>query len=174
MLDPDGFIFKADKPVNTRQLWNSIKVKLPKLYNGILRKTEGTFFRVKEIDITRNAIKKENTIDPLDIEMFIKWENITYIESYNSKTAGEGNNNILIHTTSGNTGYIYRSTLTEMEKQLPNYFIRFDKATIVNFKHVTAKKGRGQTLYFIGDTPFKLSDSYKDDSLGKINILSGN
>lgn len=177
LLSPDGFVIKADKPVNKKQLWASITVKLPRLYNGDLRKRQGTFFKVREIDLRktngRSFAELKANPDPVDIETFIKWENITHLSSYNAKTAGEGNNNILIHTSSGPTAYIYRSPLSDMEKQLPVYFVRFDQSTIVNLHHITAK-GRGQTLYFIGDQYFKISDTFKQAALDKISMILGN
>ena len=174
LLSPDGFVVKVEKPVNKKQLWASISVKLPKLYDGDLRKTQGNFFKVREMDTGKRNEKKERKpeADPLDIETFIKWENISYIESYNVKTAGEGNNNVLIHTTPGNIGYIYRSPLGEMEKQLPKHFVRFDQANIVNVKHLTGK-GRGEKLYLMGDLVFKISDTYKEAALEKMKLFLG-
>ncbi len=174
LLSPDGFVVKIDKPVNKKQLWASISVKLPKLYDGDLRKTQGNFFKVREIDMAKLSMKKshETPVDPLDIETFIKWENITHIESYNSKMAGEGNNNVLIHILPGNIGYIHRTTLSEMEKQLPLYFARFDQANIVNVKQLTGK-GRGERLYLMGDLVFKISDTYKEAALEKIKLFLG-
>lgn len=174
MLNPDGFVLKINKPVDKKQLWASVSVKLPKLYDGDLRKTQGTFFKVREVDIRKANEKKETkaAADPLDIETFIKWENIAYIESYNSKMAGEGNNNVLIHIMPGNTGYIHRAALSEMEKQLPVHFARFDQANIVNVKHLTGK-GRGERLYLMGDVVFKISDTYKEAALEKMKLFLG-
>lgn len=176
LISPDGFVLKADKPLNKKQLWATISITLPKLDMRTLRKSQGEFFKVREIDTKKLNEKygsRKPEAEPVEIETFIKWENITHIVSYNAKTAGEGNNNVLIHTSLTHKGYIYRSTLSEISELLPAYFVRFDQSTIVNLNHITAK-GRGHTLYFIGELTFKISDRYKEEALEKINMILGN
>ncbi len=170
----DGFVIKEDKPVNTRQLWANISLAMPKFEIKQKRKTLGSFFKVKEIDIkTLSSSYKEPKAEvstSIDLETFIKWECITYILSYNNKQAGEGNNNVLMYTNLQNKGYIYRSTIGSLIEHLPDNFIRFDQSTIINAYHISAR-GKGNNLYYIGSQSFKISDTYKIDAVGKLEEL---
>lgn len=170
----DGFVIKEDKPVNTRQLWANISLAMPKFEIKQKRKTLGSFFRVKEIDIkTLSSSYKEPKPEvptSIDLETFIKWECITHILSYNSKQAGEGNNNVLMYTNVQNKGYIYRSTIGSLIEHLPDNFVRFDQSTIVNAYHITAR-GKGNNLYYIGSRSFKISDTYKIEATEKLESL---
>ncbi|RYY22124.1 MAG: DNA-binding response regulator [Chitinophagaceae bacterium] len=147
-VNADGFVLKIEKPFNKEQLWATIALALPKVKLRQLRKSRGEFFKVREVEVNKTAKSNNNNArdltDPLDIETFIAWDTITYVESFNSKT-GFGNNNILIHTVSGKKGYVCRGTLSEIALQLPDYFVRFDQSFIVNLHHITAK-GRGSSL----------------------------
>lgn len=174
LISPDGFVLKADKPLNKKQLWATIMLTLPKVENRRKRKTQGEFLRVRQVDIRKLAVKsngekKEN--EPVDIETFIRWDNITHIVSLNAKS-GEGNNNVLIYTIPGDNGYIYRSPLNEMAKLLPINFVRFDQSTIVNLHHISAR-GRGSGVYYINDTPFRLTDRYKEEAADQISLVLG-
>jgi DNA-binding LytR/AlgR family response regulator len=174
-VNADGFVLKVEKPFNKEQLWATIAISLPKIKMRQLRKSRGEFFKVREIEVNHTArqnVANRQPADPLDIETFIPWDTITYIESFNSKT-GFGNNNILIHTVNQKKAYVSRGTLSEIAIQLPDYFVRFDQSFIVNLNHITAK-GRGNTLYFIGDTSFKVSDKYRPEALKQINHVMGN
>lgn len=173
-LIADGFIIKEDKPLNKRQLWATINLVLPKFELKKKQKSLGSFFKVKEIDIKTlsNSYKepKPETSSAIDLETFIKWECITYILSYNSKQAGEGNNNVLMYTNLQNKGYIYRSTIGDLMEHLPDNFVRFDQSTIVNAYHITAR-GKGNSLYYIGSRSFKISDTYKQEAIEKLETL---
>ncbi|RYG04696.1 MAG: response regulator [Chitinophagaceae bacterium] len=174
-INADGFVLKLEKPINLRQLWTTINLKLPDIDRRHIRKTQGEFFKVREIDNTKTTGKNgaaKQVVDPLDLETFIKWEQICFIESYNAKSAGQGNNNVLIHTKDSKA-YVSRGSLSEIHDLLPDSFVRFDQSTILNLEHISAK-GRGSTLYFIGETPFKLSDRYRDEALKQINDFMGN
>ncbi len=167
----DDFVLKVDKPVNKRQLWAKIHLALPKFSLMQEPQSTGRFLGVREIEININtsANNKKRDNDPVYLETFIKWENITHIESYN-KGVSDGNNNILIHTINGKKGYLYRSTLSEMTHFLPEYFVRVDKSNIINLYHITAK-GKGSNYYYIGASSFKLSDTYKTFAEDKINLI---
>lgn len=172
----DDFFLKVDKPVNKDQLWASIVIRLPKIDSLRLRKTEGDFFKVKEVDtslfqLKGSSGKKGPEHDPLDLETFIRWEDILYITSYNSKIAGEGNNNILIQMIRDNKGFVNRSTMTEIYQMLPEYFARFNQSAILNLHCIEAK--RKGTLYFIGKETFVLSDSYRVSAMERMKRVLG-
>ena len=170
----DGFVIKEDKPVSTRQLWANISMAWPKFERKQIVKTMGSFLRVKEIDTKTlsNSYKepKQEIYSSVDLETFIKWEYITHILSYNSKQAGEGNNNVLMYTNLQNKGYIYRSTIGSLINHLPDNFVRFDQSTIVNAYHITGR-GKGNNLYYIGSRFFKISDTCKNEALEKLENL---
>lgn len=159
----ERFMFKASKPLNKEQLWSMFYLALPKAGGGGIVKA-GKFFNVKEMTIkqtnNRQQVIEKIKGDPLEIQTFLKWEEIVFIESYNAKSAGTGNNNVLIHTVHPDKGYLLRGTLTELEAQLPVHFARFDQSTILNLSKITGRI-KGTCRYLIGDLVFKLSDTYK-------------
>ena len=169
----DGFVIKASKPLDKKQLWTTVQLALPRAEKKQKRKTIGEFFRVKEMtilrDVHKNRILTKEPDDPIEIKTFLKWDEIVFIESYNSKTAGGGNNNILIHTTTPGKAYMLRSSLNDVENQLPDFFARFDQSTIINLRHITGQ-GKSSQQYFIGEMIFKISDSYRKKALEKIGL----
>ena len=166
----ERFVYKASKPLNKEQLWSLFYLALPQADNRVKEKSIGRFFSVKVMMVNqtnnqRRIVSKERD-EPLEIQTFLKWEEIVYIESYNAKTAGSGNNNVLIHTTLPDKAYVMRGTLSEMENHLPNYFARFDQSTILNLHKITGRI-KGSSRYLIGNLVFKLSDTYKAKNDGK-------
>jgi len=119
----DRFVVKTSKPLNKDQLWATFILALPQNEVRLKRKTIGEFFNVKEMAVTQAANRQRLLVrqpnDPLEIETFLKWEIILFIESYNASARGSGNNNILMHTTAPGKAYMLRSSMTEVEKQLP-------------------------------------------------------
>ncbi len=172
----DGFVIKASKPLDKTQLWTTVQLALPLTEKKQKRKRIGEFFRVKEMTISKDSHKQrimaKEPDDPVEIKTFIKWNDIVFIETYNNKTAGGGNNNMLIHPVSSGKAYMLHGSLNEVENQLPDYFIRFDQSTIVNPHHIT---GQGKTVaqYFSGDLLFRISDTYRKKALEKIELYLG-
>lgn len=160
----ERFMFKATKPLNKEQLWSLFYLALPQADVRVKEKSIGKFFSVKEMAVKQNAnhqrVVTKEADEPLEIQTFLKWEDIVYIESYNAKTAGSGNNNVLIHTVYPDKAYMLRGSLTEIELQLPLHFARFEQSTIINLHKITGRI-KGSSRYLIGDLVFKLSDTYK-------------
>ncbi len=172
----DGFVIKIEKPVDTKQLWATVQLVLPRHQAIQKKKTLGSFFRVKEMDISQDANRQRviaiETDDPIEVEKFLKWHDIVFIESYNNKIAGTGNNNILMHSHEIKKAYMLRGSLNELEQKLPAQFIRVDQSTIINLSEVTGRNKTG-TIYFIGELSFKPSDTYKTKALEKIDLYLG-
>lgn len=172
-MGDDKFVLKATKPLDKSQLWTIFYLALPPKKPGP-DEAIGKFFTVKEMIIleesNRKRILPKNPDDIPDIHTLVKWEDILFIESYNSKVAGSGNNNILIHSVTPGKGYMMRSSMLEIESQLPSFFARFDQSTIINLKKITGWV-KNSLRYAIGDLVFKISDKYKEKALEKINRL---
>jgi DNA-binding response OmpR family regulator len=172
----EGFVVKTDKPVAWNQLWASIMLAIPKREQVVKRKTHGGFFKVREINLPPSShLKKNNTKspeDPIEIETFIPWNDLSYIESYNTKTAGVGNNNVLLHRRKSDKALVMRGSLTELEQKLPEYFVRVDQRTIINALEVTGRSRNG-AIYYIADHAFKLSDTYRQHAEGVLQRLLG-
>ncbi len=171
ILSADAFVVKIDKPVNKKQLWADVIRLMPKIDQSIKHRTEGRFMKVKEIDITqlekKHKTTQERPADPLEIETYIKWNEIKMIISSNKIS----NNNLLIYKHKYNKGYFYRSTLNELELLLPDYFARFNQSTIVNLHAVTAK-GKSSNLYYLDDVRTDISETYKQTAQQKGLYLS--
>jgi two-component system, LytTR family, response regulator LytT len=170
----ERFVIKATKPLDKEQLWATFDLALPKNETRVKKRTLGDFFTVKEMIVTKQTNSQRLTTkeadDPLEIETFLKWDEIIFIESYNASIRGSGNNNVLIHTTEQSKAYMMRSSLTDMEKQLPEYFARFDQSTIVNLNKIDGRN-KTKTRYLVGDLAFGMSDTYKKAALEKIARL---
>lgn len=170
----ERFVMKASKPLDKNQLWAMFYLALPEADVRMKEKSIGKFFSVKEMRVKQEnnhqrVISKE-AAEPLEIQTFFKWEDIVFIESYNSKIAGSGNNNLLIHTCAPEKVYMMRSSLNELEELLPEYFSRFDQSTILNLRKITARIKQG-ARYLIGDLSFKMSDTYRSRAQEKIARL---
>lgn len=165
----DGFVIKHDKPVNKKQLWADVRLLKNKIELTQARRKQGSFLKVKEIDIEvlerKHKAVRQRPEDPVEIETYIKWEEIKAIVSSNKIS----HNNILIYARNSSKGYFYRSTLNEIELLLPDYFARFNQSTIVNLYAVTAK-GKSSTIYYLDDMRADISDTYKEAALQKINL----
>lgn len=172
----DGFVIKASKPLDKKQLWATVQLALPKYENLIKKKTIGSFFKVKEINIqndnNRQRISISDKQDPVEVETFLKWNEIVFIESYNNKVAGSGNNNMMLHTREENKGYMLRGSLNELESKLPSQFIRVDQSSIINLAEVTGRNKNG-SVYFIGNYSFKISETYRHKAMEKIDLFLG-
>lgn len=166
----ERFMLKASKPLNKEQLWSMFYLALPEADVHIKEKSLGKFFSVKEMQIKKSENRRQiigkSSTDPLEIQTFLKWDNIVFIESYNAKTAGSGNNNMLMHTVEQGKAYMLRGALSELETQLPAHFRRFDQSTILNVHKITGHI-KGTSVYLIGDLEFKLSSTYKDKNGNK-------
>ncbi|HMP91644.1 MAG TPA: response regulator transcription factor [Phnomibacter sp.] len=172
----DGFVVKSGKPIDKQQLWASLQLVLPRRERALKKKTLGSFFKVRQLSLSAanhhtHKQPKDNE-DPLEIETYIKWNDLLYIESYNSKLARSGNNNLLLHTKDSQKAYMLRGTITEMEQRLPEQFVRFDQSTIVNVSEITSRN-KSRTVYFIGELRFKLSETYKNTAVEKLAAILG-
>lgn len=171
-LGGDAFLKKAEKPVDLEQLWLTVQMELPRYEMATSKKTLGSFFRVKEMLITKEMNRQrvfEKEQDPVELEVFLKWEDIVFIESYNNKIAGTGNNNLLLHTMDANRGYVMRGSLNDLEHKLPGEFARFDQSTVVNIRKIK-QRNKNRTVYFVDDLSFKLSETYRQKTLEKIHL----
>ncbi len=166
----DNFIVKIDKPVNKKQLWASINMLLPRISEGIKKRREGKFLKVREVDLSllekKNRPEPTSPQDPVELETFIKWDDIKYITSYNKLS----HNNVMLYTQRDSRGYLYRSALQDIETFLPYHFVRFNQSSIVNARFIT-HKGKSDTVYFLDTTRMDISDSYRNDALNKLRNL---
>ncbi len=169
VMAADGFVVKIDKPVNKKQLWATVSLVLPQIEQNRKRRAMGRFLKVKEIDLSQLERKikaaHQPPADPVELETFVKWEDIKMIVSSNKLS----NNNILLYTQHQNKGYFYRSTLSEIEAVLPEYFVRFNHSTLVNIHAITAK-GKTAGTYYIGDSRLDMSESCRETALAKLNL----
>lgn len=175
-ISADDFIVKIDKPYDVkigkpyheRELLNTIKRAEPRI-EKLKKETLGDTFIVKEIKkfIQHRPIYKEEITFGDAEEIFIKWKEINYIESFN----GTGhNNNILIHSSINDKVYMLYSSLNNIEKQLPKYFIRYNSSNIINF-YKAKDFDRYPSKCTINELTFEMSDKYKTRATKKIQLL---
>lgn len=164
-LMPNAFIVKTQKPVDTSQLWAAINMAIPHIQKANQFKSAGKFLKVLEIELPyRDETHEENDI--LDKETYFNWDDFTFIE------AGKHikKNHILIHTHNKKKGYFYRSSLKQMEAELPVQFIRIHDNYIINAEKITARKFPSRI--YIDTIMFDISETYRKTAREKIiNIL---
>lgn len=116
-----------------------------------------TAIEIAILNFAKNKPQKTKTLLLKHNEVFIKieLEGILFIES---------DKNYLIINHEKET-YRYRSTISDFEKELPNYFIKTHKGFIVNSKKVT---GFSSNLILINDYKIPLSKSFKDNVMNKL------
>lgn len=166
-MGEERFVFKATKPLQEEQLWSVFFLALSKIDAGIKQKTIGHLFKAKEIDVARLRSKDAAIYDPLELKIFINWDDIMYVESYNASTA-DGNNNLLFHLQNGKA-YVIRHTMIAAEAGFPDYFARLNQSAIVNLKHISAV-GKDDTFCLIREQSFPITEKYRKKALEKINL----
>ncbi|WP_316843577.1 LytTR family DNA-binding domain-containing protein [Pedobacter psychrodurus] len=82
--------------------------------------------------------------------MKISFNEITYLEGLKDY--------IQIHTSTSPKAAVVRSSMKNMEEELPGYFERIHKSFIVNIHKITAIR---KNVLFIADKELPVSDSYK-------------
>ena len=161
-------ILKATELIEAiqQQLMISIKVALPDLTERNKIKTLGIFHKVKEIDTSRRReIDKDE--DPVDKEMFLRFDEINFIESNNQFEK----NTVLIHSNQKDKAFVLRGTMKEVEVMLPEHFVRLHDSYIVNLHKITAR--RLPHKLFIDNDHFNIGDKYKESVIEKITRLIG-
>lgn len=149
-----------------QQLLVSVNMALPDFNERNKLKTLGLFYKVKEIDLTKRKDANKET-DPVDKEMLLKYEDISFIESNNQFEK----NTVLIRTAQSMKGFVLRSTMKEIEDNLPEHFVRVHDSFIINLHKVTAR--RLPYKLFIDDYAFGIGDKYKEQAIEKVNLLLG-
>ena len=95
------------------------------------------------------------SVAPANRKTLIPFDDIQFIATNNE----ERRNTLLIKTTVG-AEYICRETITNIEKQLPDYFAKIKSALIINIKHVTQCIDDDALL--IGENWFEVSENFRE------------
>lgn len=130
--EPYGYLVK---PFQKADLLTSIEISVHN-FNKLNHHKEEDYLIVKHLEVYKK----------------INLNNIQFIES---------DKNYLILNTINET-YRYRATITEFEKQLPNYFIQTHKGFIVNTNFITAFSN---TTIEIEKHKIPISKTFKDSVL---------
>lgn len=159
---PNTFIIKSKPILNKKQLLVAINVALPEL-SDTNTKAKGFYLEVKEIDFPRKieGNKKEGWVSE---RMFLLYDEITYIESYNKSKK----NTVLIHSTHKDKAYIFRSTMDDIGNMLPQNFIRVHESYIANLHKIT---GRRSQQLILEKNLLNIGNTYKDTVNKKIAQL---
>lgn len=173
-ISADSFIVKIDKPYHERQLLATIETAELKIKNITQNKELGANLFVKEMKVIWiPAIKEFEVVTKNNIagsSSFIKWDDILFIEAYNAKKAANSNNNILIYTAKLGKAYMVNNSLSSIEIKLPEDFVRYDNAHIINMKKVT-KYIKFPSKCCIDEKSFNMSENYKAKATKKIEQL---
>lgn len=174
---PNTYIIKAKPLLEAdvlieavqRQLLVSINVAIPEVTKRTKLKTLGMFCKAKEVDLSHRvaSCKEGKDIDPLDKEMLLKYDDITFIESNNTYEK----NTVLVHTTQAKKGFVLRQTMRETEADLPEFFVRIHDSFIINLRKVTAR--RLPHKLFINELNFPIGDKFREGTIEKVNLVLG-
>jgi two-component system, LytTR family, response regulator LytT len=164
-LMPNAFIVKTKKPLDTKQLWAAVNMAVPHIQKTNI-KSPGIFLKVTEIELPIVDETSEEK-DPIDKETLFNWDDLIYIE------AGKQikKNHVLIHTYNRKKGYLYRSSLKQLETELPEHFIRIHDNHIINASKITHRKLPSKV--YIDSNVFDISETYRKEAVEKINIVLG-
>lgn len=116
-----------------------------------------TAIEIAILNYSKKRPSKNNTLLVKHNEIFVKiaLEKILFIES-------DKNYLVINHE---DEVYRYRSTISDFEKQLPNYFIKTHKGFIINTQKVT---GFTTSIIMINDFKMPLSKSFRDIVMNKL------
>lgn len=140
---PSGYLLK---PFSRQNLMVTIEVALLNFTKNVL---------AKNVENTKNSVKFI-FVKLKDIFVKVKVDEILFLES--------DRNYINIHTKGEK--YTTRSTLSEIKKNLPNYFLQTHRSFVVNFKKIDAVKT--STLSVCTFT-IPLTNSYKSKLMDFLN-----
>lgn len=131
---PITFLIKP-KPLDKEQLLTSILISLPRKIDNH-PKLKAIFLKGKEIEIKESYdhIKTHERIDSVILK--IEVDTISFIETFNHHFK----NNLLIRFTNKKNGFLIRLEFQQLQKMLPNYFIKVHKSYVVNMKNITSYK----------------------------------
>ena len=164
-LGQDKFIFRSAKDLDNEQLWSMFYLALPDHESKVKERTIGRMLNVLKVKVLNVKEGKQKVVSSesewQDIRTFIKWDDILFIQSYNSSIS-DGNNQVLIHTLDPAEAYKIRTPLASLADILPSNFCQFNRSEIVNINKITARDANS-TVYYIDALSFKLSDSFKSN-----------
>jgi|GEM_PF-4571425 len=168
-IKPDHFVIKQGKPVNKKQLWITIEMLKDKIIDPSPLNTLGKYMKVREVDVEpeKNATSVIRPEDPLDFETFVRWAEISHIQTINK----EERNKVRLYRDQPNKAYHSRATMDEMEETLPRQFVRISQSTIVNAAFVTGRRKKYSCI--VGDLYFEFSESYQEAAYKKLMQLLG-
>lgn len=173
-ISANGFVMKAQKPFDKEQLWISVRLIMPLIELRNKRKALGKPYKVKDINPLNYFTSQFNKQykrpeDPIEKETIIKWDDIIYIRSSNTKD-GKGNNNLLLQSETPTKGFLLRKTLSEIEHELPPYFTRVNQSAIINVKKIT-EAGKTEYQYYIHEDSFVITDTYREHAIKVIRLF---
>lgn len=151
LIDADGFVAKVEKPYDLRQLRATIKRLIPMAEAAARKREEGTYLYIKDYSDKSN-----------DRELYSKklviWDNLKFV-----MTSKDLKNKAVLELGNGKK-YIYNKSLTDCQKELPPFFIRFTSYMIINAKFLDGKGRKSEWVRYIDNNRYEISESYRSES----------
>lgn len=165
--NPTIFEVKTKPTIDTEHLLRSIKLALNNCKELTIEKKNGLMVYIDYLDDIKLYGKNDITRVPL------AFKDIAFITTDNYKDE-EGNlisvkNNYVRVETIINERYFYKSSLRNLLKLLPIYFVRINESTIVNLK-LQAFKGRiNGTRLVVNNQQFTIKETYAKEVKNRID-----
>lgn len=157
MMRADGFVVKLGKPLELQQLKADIKRLLPLAEIADQIRKEGASFYVKELKGSK------------DTGMGFRRTRILWTELSFVRTTTMVKNSVVIYLSNGRE-FLYHTSLTECQAELPPHFLRFSGQEIINAKLFTSQ-GKSDWVYYIDDKRYEVSEAYRTEKT--LAILKG-
>jgi len=167
--NPTIFEVKTKPNINTKHLLRSIKIVLNNNKCATIKKKKGLMVYVDYLDNIKLYGQNDITRLPLDFNdiAFITTEN--YIDK-KGKLNSLKDNYVRLETLNNNC-YFYKSSLKNLVKIVPAYFIRINESTIVNLSLKTFNgKINGKKLV-INNHIFTIKYTYSKEVRKRINSI---
>ena len=131
--NPNTFLIKP-KPLNKTQLLATVEIALPNQTNN--SKSKAISFKGKELEILEDYQYLRNQEKIENITKIINPNEVSFIETFNHHFK----NTLLIRFNDSKNGFLIREEIEEIQKRLPNHFLRVHKSFVVNMKNITGHK----------------------------------
>ncbi len=143
-LAAGGFVKKSVKPYDEQQLYEDVQRLLPYAQFANTMRTETIMLNLQE-HIGREFVARKVELKKL---MFID-------------TSVYGKNYVTLHLQNRKS-YQYHSSLREMEKLLPPYFLKVDSGMIINSRFIK-QGGRSPWQFIFNNRLVEISTTYRTD-----------
>lgn len=167
------FLNKPNALVGDKEpLWIAVRLVKDQIDTARNAKEKGRELPLKIVNVdTKKTFRTEKGYaEDIPQPIIIQWQDVLYIRSCNPALWPTNKNEIVLYAKDKPKGWLCRTTLTELAKDLPRFFVRFSRSEIVNAHFIKPIPGRQFEFKIEGET-HEIKDEYRQSALGKLQLL---